>query len=691
MFESTSTSSRIRQRICSLLVVKIVLLLVYVVVKCLCVYGALFIVDGFRMKKSRNLPCQSRFSFNESHVEEVVRAYLREGDQAQRRLLAVRSADLLLKLRNDLGSSAGFSLSSGFSELEDSVKSRVGELFYKRNLLELEHLSFISYAGTKQKAMDLVASMVDLPERAATVSLVQFCGEELKNKISDMALLVKPEKRPPKLLKMQPSQRQQYVQLLSRLLANGQVIVDDIEPKEVNGLFVVEKDDGMLRLIVDGRRGNLHLKQPDKVVLPNPGHLAELRVDDGEVIYVAKLDVQSYFNQLNVEGTVLEYVYGLPPLRPEEAVLLGLDPSRVYPRMRSLPMGSSWSVLLAQAVIENVILTRTDITEDQFLHRGARDLKRGVIGIYVDDVFILSTKRDVCTTMFTKVHGAISSTGLPLKLSKIVEPTDEEVEVVGLRLIPKLACFVPKPASFQELIRDTLQVIEHGVATGKAMEQLVGRWVWFCMLQRKLLAILNAVYHFIRKARDHSFTLWKNVKAELMTLVLMAPMFRTSLRRREISDVVATDASSSGGAVVMSYRVAEDEMVNVRGLPHPASMKESGSFCSDADGGWMLPRKFVTLFRWRWKFRSHINKLELLSILLGVQRLASQERYHRKEVFWLVDSQVCFYALNKGRTSSFLLKDTMRRIVGYSLAVDLHFHFKWIPTDLNPADAPSRL
>jgi hypothetical protein len=62
-----------------------------------------------------------------------------------------------------------------------------------------------------------------------------------------------------------------------------------------------------------------------------------------------------------------------------------------------------------------------------------------------------------------------------------------------------------------------------------------------------------------------------------------------------------------------------------------------------------------------------------------------------RRVFLLLDSSVAFFSLWKGRSSSPALLLVLRKISALLLAGGLSLLPGWIPSAVNPADAPSRL
>ena len=97
-----------------------------------------------------------------------------------------------------------------------------------------------------------------------------------------------------------------------------------------------------------------------------------------------------------------------------------------------------------------------------------------------------------------------------------------------------------------------------------------------------------------------------------------------------------------------------------------------------------------------WKYNNeytHINQLELNSVLLAVKWLSSLliTRTNNRKILMLVDNSVTIYTLRKGRSSSFQLLSVIRRISALTLAMNLELRIVYIPSEMNPADAASRI
>lgn len=87
----------------------------------------------------------------------------------------------------------------------------------------------------------------------------------------------------------------------------------------------------------------------------------------------------------------------------------------------------------------------------------------------------------------------------------------------------------------------------------------------------------------------------------------------------------------------------------------------------------------------------HINQLELRSVLLALHWVLSHRSSVGQRVLLLLDSLVTHGALWKGRCASPSLFLILRKINSLLLASGTSLFPRWLPSALNPADAPSRM
>jgi hypothetical protein len=108
-------------------------------------------------------------------------------------------------------------------------------------------------------------------------------------------------------------------------------------------------------------------------------------------------------------------------------------------------------------------------------------------------------------------------------------------------------------------------------------------------------------------------------------------------------------------------------------------------------------RRFVAEKDWqtvistKWKHDgSHINQLEGHALLLSIRYRLQHAYLHRSRPVFLCDSMVVIGCLAKGRSSSTKMNHLVRRSAALLGAGELRPLFIYVPTDANPADAPSR-
>ena len=82
--------------------------------------------------------------------------------------------------------------------------------------------------------------------------------------------------------------------------------------------------------------------------------------------------------------------------------------------------------------------------------------------------------------------------------------------------------------------------------------------------------------------------------------------------------------------------------------------------------------------------------LEAGGVRLGLRWWLRSAKRHNQRVVMLVDAQAVMGAVCKGRSSSLSLRKEVMRIAALQLAGNLHLHLVYVPSEDNPADAPSR-
>ena len=129
-----------------------------------------------------------------------------------------------------------------------------------------------------------------------------------------------------------------------------------------------------------------------------------------------------------------------------------------------------------------------------------------------------------------------------------------------------------------------------------------------------------------------------------------------------------------GDNQLLSYR--DDCMNNLA--------RDNALIIGDVDVNWQV------VLAAPWRALEHINSYELRSSSTAIRWLLSHPGTIGTRVMLLSDSQVAVGCMAKGRTSSHVLLRRMRSIASHVLASGINVYCRWIPSELNPADEPSR-
>ena len=92
----------------------------------------------------------------------------------------------------------------------------------------------------------------------------------------------------------------------------------------------------------------------------------------------------------------------------------------------------------------------------------------------------------------------------------------------------------------------------------------------------------------------------------------------------------------------------------------------------------------------RWKNEGHINELEGQALIAHVRRLLREPGVKHLRMFIVVDSQVLYFSMGKGRSPSKRLNKLLKRLACLCLMADLYIFGIWTLSAWNHADIPSR-
>ena len=586
-----------------------------------------------------------------------------------------------------------------------------------------------SYSSASTPVVPLIASRISLPESLHIIPLHQVLPPALAvayDSSLDHSPLLRPAHEILALSLTSPlkpariaGSRAEYVRLISRLLQQGMISFTS-HPLAVNGMFAVGKDDESDRLIIDAQPANRCFIDAPHVSLPNPSHLTQLQVPQGETLFVAKTDLSNFYHHLGLPTWMQPY-FALPALTAGELASIGAPSSThaSFPMCRTLPMGFSHAVFLAQQAHQHVVYAASAsstssaalLPSDSILQLSSPHVthERALHGIIIDDFFLFSLDRALAQRVFDRVLAAYAQAGFIVKRSKVVEPTSSPIKVIGFEIDGSTSRISLPMESQASLIRATLAVLHSPTLSSGVLSHVLGRWTWVMMLCRPTLAVFQHVYRFVQVAKGKRFNVWPSVRRELRMILSLLPLLCASLARPHFERVLASDASSlAGGVVSTSMRdVQHDSLWVLCSSKHHGSLQPLAQSRLASDLPPSLQQlhavysthyervmhsswKVIVSTAWR-DASEHINVLELRAALLALHHAVSYPSSHSSRVFLLLDSTVAYFSLWKGRSSSPQLLLVLRKITALLLASDLSLLLGWLPSAVNPADAPSRL
>ena len=481
--------------------------------------------------------------------------------------------------------------------------------------------------------------------------------------------------------------QQDYIQLVRRLHGLNMVTFTT-QPRVVNGCFATPKSGGAQRFVFDGRPVNAVFVPPPDVELPSPDLLAKLIVPGDEPVFVAKADLDNFYHRLRLPEWMTPY-FALPPVRASDVGVgaeFGED-TLVYPCCTTLPMGWSHSVYVAQNGHEHIVNTHTSLrAEDRITSDSDLRLDRPRHGIYIDDMFMLSLRsdRDELTRLLDEYLATMPARDLPPKASKTTRPSADGVVCIGMEIHGRDLTVGPEPGKIAQLVQRTRMLLHQGQCSGLLLSKIVGLWSWYMLCRRAAFAVFNNVYRYIETAGAKTFTIWPTVANELGVACDLAPLLFSSISASWFPRAVASDASSYGMGVVATTCGPEALETMSRCKP-PADEPVDRSLPASLQG-----MQWSTIVSSAFRFPEHINVLELRALTTAARWVTSfPESTGCRLVIWC-DSLVVVFAVRKGRSSSPELLRRMRALSAHLLATGVQLYCNWIPTEVNPADGPSR-
>ena len=511
-----------------------------------------------------------------------------------------------------------------------------------------------------------------------------------------------------------------YVKFVRRLLASN-LVEFRTQARERVGLFCVWKKSGKQRMIVDSRLANQWFSAPEKVELATGTSFTRIEVDAGPPIEVGGVDIADCFYNILLPEEFRD-LFALRPLPASEFGVTHVQsktvsPSQlVFPVFRVVPMGFTHALWICQQCHLEVVDSIKEIPSTlRFVDGRPVPQPHAFIHTeYVDNFVALSQVPGVAAEAASRVEKEFNARGLP------THPVESGVGLgtLGWHFDATSPCVTVTPRRLWKLRLGVLELLKRGWADGKTVEKIVGHLTFVALLRRELLSCFQACYIFIRKRYTVHSRIWPEVGRELRWAVSLLPLVHRNLSAEWSDEVFACDASLWGRGVVSASK--NKSRVRMQGqyqdrwrfnrqqekeiaspiLHGAGSLRDLLEFeeAQSLGGEPKIPEVDLALLEGAWKTLSSQpwQRLEPIVILEGrslvwvVQHLARSKKNHEKRHLILTDSMSSVLALSKGRGGSGSANRICCQVGALSLACGFDLHFRWIASELNPADNPSR-
>eukprot|EP00438_Fugacium_kawagutii_P025119 Skav230792 [mRNA] locus=scaffold312:103074:108500:+ [translate_table: standard] len=479
------------------------------------------------------------------------------------------------------------------------------------------------------------------------------------------------------------------------------------------------------RLILDCRQVNLQFREPPHCELGALSALGEIVLEEGQVLYASGSDIQDCFYAARISDELSSFFCLLPDLSLHEAQSI-FGPhfqhspgSRISPCITVLPMGFSWSFYLIQKLHEQSALRSLQVERSQLILDGYPSPSLtgdAVVAMpYCDNVHSLSLSREACQRGKDLMCEDLSMLGFTLH--EDVDATDY-FQTLGGIIDGKVGVVKPTPSRAWNIVLAFESLLDSPV-DWMLLRRLLGHAMTICTLNRSGMSIFRALYDYVEAApKPRMFN--KKERREVLNFVGLVPLLVCEMRRPWHTDVTCTDASPSGFGICQTTldKQSVQEMgkwqdrwrfrhldpaewrprMRTQGLD---PIRDAATSCVSSKKYTIedlyaynnyfpeIPARTKMMGKWG-NTQEHITQKEGRALVLAVKRLcrSTGNRGHRHLV--LVDSFALCMAICKGRASNFKLLRVTQQIAALSLAGGFTVRTRWIASESNVADGPSR-
>ena len=492
--------------------------------------------------------------------------------------------------------------------------------------------------------------------------------------------------------------------------------------------FFVAKKNGKIRLVLDCRATNQLFEPPPDIALAAGYSFGRLEIGEGQTLYTAQSDVKDYFYSIGLPEGLRGY-FCLPSVSASQLGFdiegFSIDDEHIYPALKVVPMGWSWAMWIAQRIHQYQATVALNVPVDQVLADGrpAPSLVEGkpVLIPYADNLNVCGTDREAVQNAKQKVVKHLRELNFRIHEEQDATPV---VQALGFEVNGDLGIVRPIARKRERLRLVLLWLSTRPRISGASVERVIGHCIHMFMVRREFLSIFRAMYDFKKAHYRHPYRLWRSAAQECKWAAAMLLVSFSDMRRPWSTEATVSDACLSGTAVssLSSSREevrqigqcremwrfkardplhrARDSVFALDPFKDLASVKpvhedQTDRFQLNLDFQ-HVPEKFACSSEWRTQFSSrmhfpeHITILESRATIQAMRhKVRSSQNFGQKHLH-CGDNLGMVLAFDRGRAKSIPLLFCCRRAAAISVAADSVFTHRWLPSEFNAADGPSR-
>ena len=342
--------------------------------------------------------------------------------------------------------------------------------------------------------------------------------------------------------------------------------------------------------------------------------------------------------------------------------------------------------------------------------------------VYIDNIGIIGSDEKCVNAALEETVEILNLQGL---LCHETSRASEVSESLGIEFNSKLRCFRSISKRYWKLRRTLEWCLGRENLTGRALEVILGHCTYFALLERSVLSVFASCYKYVKSNYWRSAPIWASVRAELLAFYGLMPMVVCDFSRGWSTSTVMYDSCPEGyGAVV-----AERSLVDVEALGRcrersrfkktslgpraralwdldpddPLSIRTPPPLADNVGENWVVegdfpevPLSFVRDSSWEvtlcdtWKYKMAVHMGEARAAVLSAGQVAMVRSNRGKRHLMIGDNLGVTLALERKRACAYPLLIQIRRLCALSLSTNTFFAWRWVPSEYNPSDIPSR-